>query len=91
MSDSDEGIENRLKVNRELGFDRGVSVVCSLLLQHGSLELNRLAIEYVKHLMATPLGEKLASMDYEHREQIIRALDPHKGAPRDDSRTENVA
>ena len=74
--------QERLRVARELGFDRGVSVVCSLLQQHGNLDLSRLALEYITHLMATPLGEKLASMDYEHREQIIRALDPTKGTLR---------
>ena len=83
--------QERLRVQRELGFDRGVSVICSLLQQHGNLDLSRLALEYITHLMATPLGEKLASMDYDQRQEIIKALDPHKGAPRDDSRTENVA
>lgn len=79
---SEDVINNRLRVQRELGFDRGVSVICSLLLQHNDLRLSNLAIDYVKHLMATPLSEKLASMDYEHREQIIRALDPTKGTLR---------
>jgi hypothetical protein len=71
-----EVTDDRLRVNRELGFDRGISVVCRLLQQLGQ---HQLAMEYVSNLMATPLGEKLASMTYEEREEIIRALDATKG------------